>query len=178
MYLDLALLAICLVSGLLAMYRGLAREVLSILSWVAAAGAALYFVMFHKTAAEQLSKQYLSSMDPKTGTVITQVVVGGVIFLLTLIIVHLITARISDAILDSRIGMIDRLLGLGFGIIRGFLVVMILFMFYEEFFPDPKNQYPWVRDARSASSLRGAGQPIKGVLTNLVQKISTKTDPQ
>ncbi len=36
------------------------------------------------------------------------VVVGGIIFLLVLIIVHLVTARISDAILDSRIGMIDR----------------------------------------------------------------------
>ena len=134
--------------------------------------------MFHKTAAEQLARQYLSTMDPKTGTVITQVVVGGVIFLLTLIIVHLITARISDAILDSRIGMIDRLLGLGFGIIRGFLVVMIVFMFYEEFFPDPKNQYPWVREASSAPYLRGSGRPIKGILTNVVQKISTKTEPQ
>ena len=176
MSLDILLVVICLVSGLLAMYRGLAREVLSILSWVVAVGAAFYFVMFHKTAAEELARQYLSTMDQKNATIIVQVVVGGLIFLLTLIVVHLITARISDAILDSRIGMIDRILGLGFGIVRGFLVVMIVFMFYEEFFPDPKNQYPWVRDAQSAPYLRSAGRPIKGVLTNLVQKVSTKVE--
>ena len=33
-YLDAALLAVCFISGLLAMYRGFARELLSILSWL------------------------------------------------------------------------------------------------------------------------------------------------
>ena len=40
-YLDAALIAIAFLSGLLAMYRGLTREVLSILSWIAAAAAVL-----------------------------------------------------------------------------------------------------------------------------------------
>jgi membrane protein required for colicin V production len=44
-YLDAALLAVALISGLLAMYRGFSREVLSIASWGAAAGAAVYFVV-------------------------------------------------------------------------------------------------------------------------------------
>ena len=43
-YLDAALVAIVVISGLVAMYRGLTREVLSILSWVAAAAACVYFV--------------------------------------------------------------------------------------------------------------------------------------
>ena len=38
-YLDAALIAIALLSGLLAMYRGFTREILSILSWIVAAGA-------------------------------------------------------------------------------------------------------------------------------------------
>ena len=36
-YLDAALIAVALISGLLAMYRGLTREVLSIVSWAVAA---------------------------------------------------------------------------------------------------------------------------------------------
>ena len=40
-YLDLAVLAAVLVSGLLAMLRGFTREVLAILSWVAAAASAI-----------------------------------------------------------------------------------------------------------------------------------------
>ncbi len=45
--------------------------------------------------------------------------IGGVIFLIVLIIVHLITSRISDTVLDSRVGAIDRILGLAFGVVRG-----------------------------------------------------------
>ena len=45
-YLDAALIGITLLSGLLAMYRGLTRELLSILSWIIAAAAVLYFVLF------------------------------------------------------------------------------------------------------------------------------------
>ena len=33
-YLDLALIAVSFISGLLAMYRGFARELLSIVSWI------------------------------------------------------------------------------------------------------------------------------------------------
>ena len=47
-YLDAALIAIAFISGLLAMYRGLTRELLSILSWIIAALAVLYFVISHK----------------------------------------------------------------------------------------------------------------------------------
>jgi membrane protein required for colicin V production len=171
-YLDAALIGICALSGLLAMYRGLAREVLSILSWVVAVAAVGYFVFFHKPAAEQLAQQF------NAPTIVAQVVTGAIIFLLVLIVVHLITARISDSILDSRIGMIDRIFGFGFGVLRGFLVVMILFMFYEEFFPDEKNQYAWVREAKSSPYLRSAGRPIKIALTNLVQRISSKSEQQ
>ena len=96
------------ISGLLAMYRGFAREMLSIVSWVIAAGAVLYFVIYHKPVAEDLAQQM------GTQVAVAQIAVGAVIFLIVLIVVHLITARISDAILDSRIGMIDRVLGLHF----------------------------------------------------------------
>jgi len=42
MYLDIFLIVVMLISGLLAMVRGFMREVLSIVAWVAAAGAAFY----------------------------------------------------------------------------------------------------------------------------------------
>ena len=47
-YLDAAILALALISGLLAMYRGFSREVLSIGSWIAAAGAAAFFILYQK----------------------------------------------------------------------------------------------------------------------------------
>ena len=161
-YLDAALLAVALLSGLLAMYRGLTREVLSILSWIVAAAAVLYFVLYHRQTAEQLAVQFHAPLT------VAQVVVGGIIFLIVLIIVHLITARISDTILDSRVGIIDRILGFAFGVLRGFVLVVIPYMFYESFVPDPNQQFPWVREASSLPYIKSTGNTFRTVLTRFV----------
>lgn len=161
-YLDAALLAILVISGLVAMYRGLTREVLSILSWVAAAAACVYFVFKYRAEAQQVAEQF------HTPLLVAQVAIGGIIFLIVLIIVHLITTRISDTVLDSRIGAIDRLLGLAFGVVRGFVLVVIPFMFYEAFVPDPKQQVPWVRDAVSMPYIKGTGDSFRIILVRLV----------
>ncbi len=169
-YLDLALLALAFLSGLLAMYRGFTREVLSILSWVAALAAVLYFVLQHKPAAEDLAKQFSVPVP------VAQIVMGAIIFLVVLIIVHLITARISDSILDSRVGMIDRVLGFIFGAARGFVLIVIPYMFYEAFFPDPANQFPWVREARSLPYIKAAGNTFRTILVKVVP--SSLTEPK
>ena len=157
-YLDAALIAVCFISGLLAMYRGFAREMLSIVSWAVAAAAVLYFVMFHKPFAQEMAQQM------GTQVAIAQIVVGAVIFLIVLIVVHLITARISDAILDSRIGMVDRVLGFLFGVARGFILIVIPYMFYEAFFPDTNQHFPWVREAKSLPYIKGTGDALRYVL--------------
>ncbi len=161
-YLDAALIAVAFISGLLAMYRGFAREMLSIVSWLVAAAAVLYFVLHHKPFAEEMAQQM------GTQVAVAQIVVGALIFVIVLIVVHLITARLSDAILDSRIGMIDRILGFIFGVFRGFILIVIPFMFYEAFFPNPEQQYPWVRDSASLPYIKTTGDALRSMLeTNL-----------
>ncbi len=96
-----------------------------------------------------------------TQVAVAQIVVGAVIFLIVLIVVHLITARLSDAILDSRIGMIDRILGFLFGVVRGFVLIVIPYMFYEAFFPDPNTHFPWVREAKTLPYIKGTGDSIR-----------------
>ena len=95
-----------LISGLLAMVRGFMREILSIAAWGAAALVTLYaFSKLLPTA-----KTYFNN-----DTVAAVVVVAGT-FIGTLIVVSVITVRISDMILDSRIGALDRTLGFLFGL--------------------------------------------------------------
>lgn len=180
-YLDVALLAVCFISALLAMYRGLAREMLSILSWVVAFAATFYAIIdpekyggkrgggfgsgFATTIAEDLAKQIQMPVQ------IAQIAVGAVIFLIVLIIVHLITARVSDSILDSRVGMIDRILGFMFGVARGFILIVIPYMLYEAFMVDPKNPesaWPWVRNSQSLPYIQSAGNSIKTVLIRII----------
>ena len=74
-YLDAALLAIVAISGLVAMYRGFTREVLSILSWVAAGLALLYFIRSHGASPRRSPS---SSRTPcRLHVYIAQVAIGG-----------------------------------------------------------------------------------------------------
>jgi membrane protein required for colicin V production len=113
--LDLVVIGIVLISALLAAVRGFTREVLAIVAWVVAAAAAWYL---HPTALP-IAQQYISS------NTVALVATIGAIFVITLIIVSIITVQISDLILDSRIGALDRTLGLFFGAARGFLICVI-----------------------------------------------------
>ncbi len=56
-YLDAALIAVCFISGLLAMYRGFAREVLSILSWLAAAAVGAWIFFTKKDLSADIAVQ-------------------------------------------------------------------------------------------------------------------------
>ena len=151
-WLDIILAAIMLISGFLAMLRGLTREVLSILSWAVAALATLYF--FPKYQAE--ARVYI---EP---ALLADAVLAGSIFLVVLIIVSLITVRISDGVLDSRIGALDRTLGFVFGLARGLVLVVIAYLFFTWLVPED-TQPQWIRDARSLPILKQTGAGIPGI---------------
>jgi membrane protein required for colicin V production len=172
-YLDAALLALGLISALLAMYRGLMRELLSIVSWIVAAGAA--FIAFKRaqdSIGPEIAKQI--GVSGTNGAIVGGAAVAAVTFLIVLIIVHLLTTRISDAILDSSVGMIDRMAGFVFGFIRGALIIVIVFMLYEAGFPEPEKQFPWVKQSKSLPFIRGPGNWIKGLLTQHVLPLFEK----
>src|SRR3979409_847966 len=144
--LDLVLLAVMLISGLLAMVRGFMREILSIAAWGAAAVVTLYaFSKLLPTA-----KTYFNN-----DTVAAVVVVAGV-FVGTLIVVSVVTVRISDMILDSRLGARDRALGCLVGLARGLLIVVVAFLFFSWLVPD-KQRPDWVTGAKSRLVLQGTG---------------------
>jgi membrane protein required for colicin V production len=173
-YLDAALLAVGFISALLAMYRGLTRELLSIVSWAAAAAAVLYFVASQKKFAEDMAQQM------GTQVAIAQIAIGAIVFLLVLIVVHLITARISDAILDSRVGMIDRILGFTFGAVRGALIIIVLFLLgdalmFNSYYLNGRGEKPanvpdWVDNSLSRDLVVSTGQTLHGVLVNLYEQ--------
>lgn len=177
-YLDAALLAVAVLSGLLAMYRGLTRELLSILSWVVGAAATGYFVYASRPDGSLRPQVELLAKQFGAQTIIAQIIAGAVIFLVVLTIVHLITTRVSDAILDSNVGMIDRLLGFGFGAVRGFVLVLIPFMFYQEFFPNPDQQYVWVKESKSRPMLERSSRALRPMLERVIEKAPKSGDAQ
>ncbi len=151
--LDIILLVIMLVSALLAMVRGFMREVLSIASW----GAAALLTVYAYPRLLPMAKQYINH-----DIAAAAVVIAGV-FLGTLLIVSVITIKISDMILDSRVGALDRTLGFLFGLGRGLLIVVVAFLFFAWLVPD-KSQPEWVRNAKSKVVLQSTGQALMSML--------------
>src|SRR5262245_15800715 len=152
-WLDGLLIAVMLISGLLAMVRGFMRELLSIAAWLAAAIMTLY--LYGKLLP--VAEGYFNNK------IIANVVVIGGVFLATLLIVSAITIKVSDMILDSRIGALDRTLGFLFGLGRGLLIVVVAFLFVEWLVP-AKAQPSGVRDAKSRVVLLGTGDWLRSLL--------------
>ena len=163
--LDFGLLAIMLVSGLLAMVRGFMREILSIAAWGAAALVTLYGYPRLLPAAQD----WLRGND-----ILAKVGVIAGLFLGTLIVVSIVTVRISNMILDSRIGALDRTLGFLFGLGRGLLIVVAAFWFFTMLVPD-KQRPDWVTFAKSRMVLQGTADGLVAILPeDLANTISKK----
>ena len=152
-YLDLGFIVVVLISALLSMVRGFTREVLAIVSWGAAAAAAYYF---HPQVLPFI-KPYIAK-----DTIALAVAVAAVFFL-TLIIISIITVRISDAILDSKVGALDRTLGFVFGAGRGVLLCAVAFLFFTWLMAD-KPMPDWAANAKTGPMLAMAGNKLKDLL--------------
>jgi membrane protein required for colicin V production len=119
---DVILIGIMLISGLLALMRGFTREVLSLLSWGGAAIAAYFLRPFLLETAES----YFAESDKW----VAEIVLVVAIFIVALIIIQLLTMRLSDWVLDSGVGVLDRTVGFAFGLVRGLLLVVVSYLFF------------------------------------------------
>jgi len=152
--LDILLLVVMLISGLLAMIRGFMREVLSIAAWAISAIAAIYF-------AGRLAPIVKANVN--VGDTPANAIAAAAVFLLVLLLVSIITVRISDMILDSRVGALDRTLGFLFGLGRGLIIVVVAFLFFAWLVPD-RSQPDWVKSAKSRLVLQSTGQWLMSML--------------
>jgi membrane protein required for colicin V production len=150
-WLDVILIIIMLVSGFLAMVRGFTREVLSIFSWAVAAVAALY-----------LTPKYWQTVETYfPSPAFAQIGFAAGVFIITLIVVSLITFRISDRVLDSRVGALDRTMGFIFGLARGFLLVAIVFILFSAL---ARDQPTWITEAKSYPILKQTQVAIESLM--------------
>ena len=149
---DVGVGVLVLISAILATARGLTREVLSLATWAGSAAIAAYMFFNHPDIAQQ----YID--DPMVANVTTIVVS----FIVSLIVLHLLTMRIADFVVDSRIGPIDRTLGFVFGVLRGVLIAIVITIFgvwlLGQSLPD------WARNSQSLPYLDNMGKTLISML--------------
>ena len=95
--------------------------------------------------------------------IVAQAVAAAIVFFVTLIVVSLFTVRLSDAILDSKIGALDRSLGFVFGVARGFLLAVVAFAIFN-WLVSEKQQPEWVKNAKTRPVLTETADKIIALL--------------
>ena len=151
--LDGVVIAVVFISAVLAMFRGFVREVLSIAAWVAAAVLAY---MFYEQALPYVS-EYVDNRTIAVG------ISAAGIFLVSLIVVSLITMKISDFVMDSPVGAVDRLVGFVFGAARGLLLVVVAVIFFNWLVAE-QDRPAWVTTAASYPKLSELGDELLAMI--------------
>ncbi len=127
--LDVIILIVVGISALIALSRGLIKEVLSIIGWVLGTASIIYLLPILSPIAE---------IYIKTGWMVG-VVTSLFILIAFLIVWILLTGRIVGKIRSSKLSNVDRMLGLFFGVARAFLLVTLFYILLNWMVPKDKQ---------------------------------------
>lgn len=114
--LDIIIIAVITVSGLVGVFRGLVREIMSLVGWIVSAWLAWRFA----SKAAPIFDSLIQSADVRTAAAFIS------IFLLSLVLFALVSHFISKIMNKSPLKGMDRTLGMIFGLLRGIFIIAIL----------------------------------------------------
>lgn len=152
---DAVVAVVIILSAILAYSRGVAREVLAILGWVAAAVLAFLFA----PRVEPLIKQ-IPVLDKFLGDSCELSIIAAFagVFALALIVMSILTPLFSSAVQRSALGGIDQGLGFLFGVLRGLVLVAVAFVVYDRAIANAA--LPVVDNSRSARVFASVEQSL------------------
>lgn len=148
-FVDILVVLILLGSAAYATYRGFIGETLGIFAWVAAIFATMYFGYI----AVNLIEPHLS--PPWLGAVLGYLAV----FVIVLVPLEFLSHRISQTVQHSPVSGLDRALGFFFGLVRGAIVIGLLYFAYSSIEP-VKKQPGWMVKARSYPYIQEASAAV------------------
>lgn len=151
--LDVVFLVIVGVSALVAIARGVTKELLSIIGWVLA-GVSVYYLL---PVVDPIMKKYIAS------EVLSGLVSGMVILIMFCIFWVLAADKISTQIRFSKLSALDRILGFIFGIFRGVVIVVLLQIMISSLIPE-ESQKGVFAESRYFKLAGDAAGPIKGLI--------------
>ncbi|HEX3535599.1 MAG TPA: CvpA family protein [Stellaceae bacterium] len=148
--LDIGVVAVIVLSAIFAFARGFVREALSIVAWVGAA-----FVTLRGFGAA------FAVIDPMVkNPLLSQLIAGFGLFVISLVILTIITSIIARYVRTSSLSAIDRTLGFVFGVARGVLIVSLAYLLLDA--AVAKDDRPvWVQQAKSTPYLHWGADELK-----------------
>lgn len=142
---DFAAVAVLGLSGVMAFARGLIREIFSIIAFIGALLAALFFADMLRPTVEQFT--------PLSGA-LASVAAGLLIFVVIFIIITVVASTLAKRTHQStEIGSFDRAAGLAFGVLRGVIVVALFVLLIRQGVPDTETG-PWCTSEPTAEAVQ------------------------
>jgi membrane protein required for colicin V production len=140
--LDYVYIVVLLASTVWATIRGGVYETIATLSWVAAAIVARF-------ASPWLDGVFQSWFKLNDSTVVTLVASYFVVFFVILMLVGFINQKLRDKIQESMMNVTDHTLGVIFGIIRGVVVMGMVYWIALWYYSDIPHMPSWIENART-----------------------------
>ncbi len=140
--LDYVYVAVLVLSTVWATIRGGIFETVATLSWVIAAFAARFI-------SPLVDKLLQSWFDLSASTVGTLVASYFVVFFVILMLVGFFNQRLREKIQNSIMNVTDRTLGIIFGLIRGIVIMGVVYWCALWYYSDAPRPAPWVENART-----------------------------
>lgn len=113
---DIAIISVIAISSLFGLWRGFVKEILSLVSWVAA-------LVLARLYSDPLSEMLVPLIDSSGARYVTAFVI---IFVAVMMIGTLINVLVSKLLSVSGLNVVNRIFGGGFGIVRGAVIVMVI----------------------------------------------------
>ena len=152
--LDIFVILVVGGAALVGFVRGFAHEVLALVAWIIAIVA---LKLFHEPLAERL----VESVGTAAGAA---VLAFALLFLPTYIAVKLFAKAVGGRTRRSVLGPVDRVLGGGFGMVKGLLGATLIFLLAnlatDMVYGGDAARPEWMTDSRSFNLLNASGRAV------------------
>jgi membrane protein required for colicin V production len=164
--LDLVVLTVIALSAMFAFARGFVRETLSIVAWVGAAAITFFgFNHVYAAVARLIATPLLADL-----------IAGAGLFVISLIVLTILTGYLARFVQSSALSPIDRTLGLIFGVARGAVLVSLAYLVFDVSLP-LTDRPVWVNQAKSQRFLVQGADMLRSMLPEGLQvKSATAAD--
>jgi membrane protein required for colicin V production len=150
---DIAVLLLVGLGAVIGFIRGFVEEVLALLAWV-----------FSLVAIHYLHTPVTEFLVPRIGTPSGAAVLAfAILLLIPYAAVKLLGGWLGRASRSSVLGPIDRVLGFGFGAVKGILIAVVAFsvlvLGYDTVW-GPKGRPDWITQARSYQFVNASSEAL------------------
>jgi membrane protein required for colicin V production len=154
---DIIVLLIVAVAAAGGFMRGFVQEMLSLAAWILAL-----------LAIRQFHSQVQALLEPQVGSATTAAIVAfALLLLIPFGAVKLIASMVGTRARDSLLGPLDRVLGFGFGAVKGAIIVVIgfalLVLGYDTVWGE-EGRPNWIVTARTYPSINAGSEALVGYI--------------